>query len=124
MKFEKRYGLLGFAIVLVIITVVIMTVYDMTGRYTPISKITPDMQGMTVEVRAKAVDVKEVNGNVYCDLVDPNDGAQIKGVMFKKTNAENKNYKILLSSGESLGIEGEVDVYKGELEIKIWQVSK
>lgn len=89
-----------------------------------IADINTSLQGKTITVRAAASNVKERNGTVFFRLTDPSDGAQIAGVMFKKTNNDNAGRKELLASGRTLTIKGEVDVYKGELEIKVWQVSE
>lgn len=89
-----------------------------------IGQVTSSLRGTTITVRAKATGVKEVNGNVFFKLVDPNDGSKIAGVMFKKTNNDNPGRKAMLASGQTLTIKGEVDIYKGELEIKVWQVSQ
>lgn len=91
-----------------------------------VDEITDGMQGKTVTVEAKISDVKENKDNVFFVIRDVKSGKSIKGVMFKKTNTDNAGrlevLKNAASGSSAIFINGEVDVYKGNLEIKAWKV--
>ena len=94
--------------------------------FVEVSQITSAMKGMTKNTRGIVTILNEGKGNVYFNLKDPKTGKEIRCVMFAKTNNDNFGRKDLLlrsrDNNSVINVKGEVDVYKGELEIKVWQV--
>lgn len=94
--------------------------------FVEVSEISPEMTGLTRETRGIVTDLNEAKGHVFFTLKDANTDRKIRAVMFAKTNADDPNRKqILLRSRENRAVvylKGEIDVYRGELEIKTWQV--
>ena len=92
-----------------------------------ISGINKDMMGQTITIKCKVANVKERKDTVFFQLQDiKHQNKTVNGVMFKKTNADNKERKEVLehaAQGKStIYIEGQVDEYKGALEVKTWKV--
>lgn len=126
----KVLGLFGIIFLTAIIT------YKFTAEnpapsantFVEVSEITPAMSGLTRETRGVVTEITEAKGHVFFTLKDALCDKKIRAVMFAKTNADDPNRKqILLNSRENnsvVHLRGEVDVYKGELEIKTWQVYK
>lgn len=97
-----------------------------TDSFVEVRDITAAMSGMTRETRGVVTVLNEAKGNVYFTLKDVSGNNTIKGVLFKKTNNDDPSRKEMLlqsrDSGSPIYLKGEIDVYKGELEIKTWQV--
>lgn len=91
-----------------------------------ISTITPAMSGTTKDVRGIVTSLYEKKGTVYFTLKDISGQATINGVLFAKTNNDApERKKVLLKSRDNnsvVYIKGKIDIYKGKLEIKTWQV--
>lgn len=91
-----------------------------------VGDITTDLQGKTVDVEGVASGVTERKGNIFFTFRDPETHKSIKGVIFKKTNNDNAGRADLLQESEAnskkINIQGQIDIYKGELEIKAWKV--
>ena len=97
-------------------------------EFLEVREITSNMEGNTREVRGIVTILNEGKGNVFFTLKDVNNNSKIKCVLFSKTNANDPERKaMLLDSRDNqtvIYLKGKVDVYKGELEIKVWQVFK
>ena len=92
-----------------------------------VSGINKDMMGQTVTVKCKVANVKERKDTVFFILQDiKHQNKTVNGVMFKKTNTDNKERKEVLEhaaqGNSTVYIEGQVDEYKGALEVKAWKV--
>lgn len=91
-----------------------------------VQDITTSLEGKTVIVEGVASGVTEKNGNVFFVFRDPETQKSIKGVMFRKTSNDNEERMNLLEESQAnnkkINIQGQVDIYKGELEIKTWKV--
>ena len=96
-------------------------------RFVAVPDITSAMQGENIDTRGIVTDLTEGKGHVFFNLKDSNTGKKIRCVMFAKTNNADPNRKnILLRSRDKnsvVYIRGEVDIYNGELEIKVWEVT-
>lgn len=94
-------------------------VHEITTEY-------QELLGRTIETRGIVQSLNEGKGNVFFELRDPQNNSTIKGVLFAKTNSDNAGRKELLLQSRDTGsivyLKGEIDVYKGELEIKTWKV--
>lgn len=88
--------------------------------------ITSNMEGRNVRISGVASKVSEGKGNVFFYFKNEKTGQDIKCVMFKKTNNDNQGRKELIETsaynGSVITLDGQVDVYKGEVEIKVWKV--
>ena len=82
--------------------------------------------GKTKKVRGIVIKENEGKGNLYFTLKDVKNDATIKGVLFAKTIGKNPDYKPMLlkslNNKSVVYLEGEINNYEGELEIKTWQV--
>lgn len=87
-----------------------------------IGNITTSLQGKTITTSGIAKNVTEAKDTIFFDLYDKKTNDSIKGVMFRKTNKDNEGRADLLRSGKTVKVQGEIDVYKGSLEIKVWKV--
>lgn len=94
--------------------------------FVEVSQITVAMEDITIDTRGVVTDLNENKSNIYFNLKDPNTGKEIRCVMFAKTNNDDPERKAMLLNSRDTNsvvkIKGEVDVYKGELELKVWQV--
>ncbi|MBQ7199717.1 MAG: exodeoxyribonuclease VII large subunit [Selenomonadaceae bacterium] len=102
---------------------------SVTKSFFEVHEITTEYQellGKTISTRGIVQSLNEGKGNVFFELKDPQNDSTIKGVLFAKTNSDNAGRKdVLLQSrdtGAIIYLKGEIDVYKGELEIKAWKV--
>ena len=97
-----------------------------TDSFVEVSQIVPAMSGMTKETRGIVTVLNEGKDNVFFTLKDAASDKTIKAVMFAKTNRDDPERKdMLLKSRDNnsvVHLTGEIDIYKGELEIKVWQV--
>ena len=97
-----------------------------TDSFVEVSQIVPAMSGMTKETRGIVAVLNESNDNVFFTVKDVAADKTIKAVMFAKTNRDDPERKeMLLKSRDNnsvVHLKGEIDIYKGELEIKVWQV--
>ena len=97
-----------------------------TDSFVEVSQIVPAMSGMTKETRGIVTVLNESKDNVFFTLKDAASDKTIKAVMFAKTNRDDPERKeMLLKSRDNnsvVHLKGEIDIYKGELEIKVWQV--
>ena len=122
----KILGLFGIIFITVAITYRFAVAPVNTNTFVEVSEISSDMSGLTRETRGVVTELNEAKGHVFFTLKDPLNDKKIRAVMFAKTNADDPNRKkILCNSLENRSVvrlRGEVDVYKGELEIKTWQV--
>lgn len=93
---------------------------------TPVSKISSGLKGRTVTTRGIVTGISNNNGTVHFKLKDIDSGSMINGIMFKKTANDNAGREKLLQQSAKdklpVYINGEVDIYKGNLEIKLWKV--
>lgn len=93
-----------------------------------VRQISKEMVGKTVVIAAKVsnVNLNKSSNTAFFDVKDINDNTQIKGVIFNKTVNDNpERLEVLQSavnSGRHVYIKGEIDIYKGSLEIKAWKV--
>lgn len=91
-----------------------------------VSDINKSLIGQTVTIKCLVKNVAQPKETVFFDVVDPSSGAKLKGVLFNKTNTDNSGRKELLedsmNSNRLIYITGEIDEYKGNLEIKAWRV--
>lgn len=125
----KVLGLFGIIIITVAVTFQIFHHAPETFSGTAeVSEITPKMIGVVRETRGIVLNLNEGKGNIFFTLKDVNTDKKIKGVIFSKTNVNNPEFKNLLIQSRDeksvIFLNGEIDVYKGELEIKTWQVFK
>lgn len=122
----KVLGLFGIILITAVITNKFTSAPQITSSFVEVSEISAEMSGLNRETRGIVTDISEAKGHVFFTLKDTLNDKKIRGVLFAKTNAENPNYKqILLHSRENnsvVRLRGEIDIYKGELEIKTWQV--
>lgn len=85
-----------------------------------------ELLGKTISTRGIVQNLNEGKGNVFFELRDSQSNSTIKGVLFAKTNSDNAGRKELLLQSRDTGsivyLKGEIDIYKGELEIKAWKV--
>lgn len=97
-----------------------------TDSFVEVSQIVPAMSGMTKETRGIVTVLNESKDNVFFTVKDAASDKTIKAVMFAKTNRDDPERKeMLLKSRDNnsvVHLKGEIDIYKGELEIKVWQV--
>ncbi len=97
-----------------------------TDSFVEVSQIVPAMSGMTKETRGIVTVLNESKDNVFFTVKDATTDKTIKAVMFAKTNRDDPERKdMLLKSRDNnsvVHLKGEIDIYKGELEIKVWQV--
>ena len=97
-----------------------------TSSLVEVREITEAMTGTTHETRGIVTTLREGKDNVFFTLRDANGNETIKGVLFAKTNRDDPSRKeMLLQSRDNNSVvylKGEIDIYKGELEIKTWQV--
>lgn len=97
-----------------------------TDSFVEVSQIVPAMSGMTKETRGIVTVLNESKDNVFFTFKDAASDKTIKAVMFAKTNRDDPERKdMLLKSRDNnsvVHLKGEIDIYKGELEIKVWQV--
>lgn len=94
-------------------------VHEITTEY-------QELLGKTISTRGIVQSLNEGKGHVFFELKDPQNNSTIRGVLFAKTNSDNVGRKELLLQSRDTGsivyLKGEIDVYKGELEIKAWKV--
>ena len=104
---------------------IIKTDYN-TNNFFSIAEITSEIEGKTIRTKGYVINLSEGKNNVFFTLVDRNNNRAIKCIMFEKTNNDNGGRKILLEKSNStrieLNIEGQVAIYKNQLEIKVWKV--
>ena len=85
-----------------------------------------ELLGKTISTCGIVQNLNEGKGNVFFELRDSQSNSTIKGVLFAKTNSDNAGRKELLLQSRDTGsivyLKGEIDIYKGELEIKAWKV--
>ena len=97
-----------------------------TDSFVEVAQIVPAMSGMTKETRGIVTVLNENKDNVFFTVKDAASDKTIKAVMFAKTNRDDPERKdMLLKSRDNnsvVHLKGEIDIYKGELEIKVWQV--
>lgn len=102
-------------------------IVDKFPRFAEISDITSAMKGEKIDTRGIVTDLTEGKGHVFFSLKDPKTGKKIRCVLFAKTNNADPNRKnILLRSRDKnsvVNIRGEVNIYNGELQIKVWEVT-
>ena len=95
-------------------------------KYFHVNQITSDLKGQTIVTSGVVGRLSEKKNIVFFTLKDVAANREIKCVMFGKTNSDNAGRKALLEKSEAAGLavylEGEVDIYKGDLEIKVWKV--
>lgn len=93
-----------------------------------VRQISKEQMGRTVTLVAKVLNVNhnKQSNTVFFDIKDLNSDAKIKGVLFNKTINDNPERLDLLQSAANSGIpiylKGEIDIYKGALEIKAWKI--
>lgn len=101
---------------------------DELKNFLRVEEITQAMSGMTKETCGIVTILNESKGNVFFTLKSPDSDKIIKCVLFAKTNNDDPERKqMLLESRDNnslIYLKGEVDIYKGELELKVWQVYK
>lgn len=104
----------------------VVTTKNGGDTYVKIKDISAKMQGNTILTNGVVSQFSEGKNNVFFTLKDSNTNNAIKCVMFSKTNNNNTGRKELLqksyNNGMPVNIEGEIDIYKGNLEIKVWKV--
>ena len=95
--------------------------------FVAVPDITSAMQGENIDTRGIVTDLTEGKGHVFFSLKDPKTGKKIRCVMFAKTNNADPNRKnILLRSRDKnsvVYIRGKVNIYNGEPQIKVWEVT-
>ncbi len=122
----KLLGLFGIILLTAIITHNFSAPPQVASSFVEVSDISADMSGLNRETRGIVTEIAEAKGHVFFTLKDAVNDKKIRGVLFAKTSAADPNRKqILLHSRETnsvVRLRGEIDIYKGELEIKTWQV--
>ena len=100
--------------------------FDSKPSFVEVSQITANMTGNTINTRGVVTILNENKGNVYFNLKDPKNGKEIRCVMFAKTNNNDPQRKVMLlksrDANSVVNVKGEVNIYKDEIEIKVWQV--
>ena len=126
-----NYKVLGlFGIVLIVAGAVYLYFYTETPDVPPdaleVHNVDSFLVGKTKKVRGIVIKENEGKGNLYFTLKDVKNDATIKGVLFAKTIGKNPDYKPMLlkslNNKSVVYLEGEINNYEGELEIKTWQV--
>lgn len=93
-----------------------------------VHQISKDLIGKTVVIVAKIsnINLNKSSNTAFFDVKDVNSNIKIKGVIFNKTMNDNPGRLELLQSAANsdrqIYIEGEIDIYKGSLEIKAWKI--
>ena len=91
-----------------------------------ISDINEQQKGRQVSVSGYITKYSDGKENVFFTIKDPNKGTTIKCVLFASDNNELAGRREIivnaLSKNKLVFVDGEVDIYKGELEIKAKKV--
>lgn len=95
-------------------------------KYLHVNQITSKLKGETIVTSGVVSELTERKDTVFFTLRDKAADRAIKCVMFRKTNVDNTERKVLLeksiADGTEVYLQGEVDIYKNDLEIKVWKV--
>ena len=110
---DKKLTVYSLVVALVGLTMLAFLVLTLQPKELKISEIDDRLSGTEVVVKGTITSFSSKDGNVFLTL---DDGEKISVVMFSR-EAGKQSFVYDLQEGDFISVEGEVQLYKNELEI-------